>query len=194
VKTLLPLLFSCFLLACSPLVQGQASPPSWAGKGAYRLLVEVPPLDIGSRQRDLMPTDLPVDLSKQLKALGVDAKADLGSLQVIRYDPATGKPAPADDNWLYGRGPDDRPFRWYDAAIPYEFPQILGSITRANGELHRLAKTRGLIVRALAPIESPPIGCPPTSQSRSRPRPDPRPRVAPRTDRLPPCSKWRRPP
>jgi hypothetical protein len=123
--------------------QHVAKQPSWAGKGAYRLLVEVPPLGIGARQRDLMPADLKIDLAAQLKELGADAKADLGSLQVIRYNPKTGEPLPYEEGYLYGRGPDDCPFRWYDGAIPYDFPQILGSITRMGGELRRVNKLRG---------------------------------------------------
>src|ERR1700676_2725040 len=55
----------------------------WAGKGAYRLLVEVSAEDIGTRSLDIMPTELVIDLTSKLKELGLNAKADLCSLQVI---------------------------------------------------------------------------------------------------------------
>ncbi len=115
---------------------------AWAGKGAYRLLVKVDPEDIGNRSFDVMPTDLAIDLASKLKEIGISAKADLCSLQVIRYDPETGQPLPFPTGYLYGIGPDDRPFRWYDAAIPYDFPQILGPITYVNGELRYSNKLR----------------------------------------------------
>lgn len=136
------LVYSCLAVAFSTFARAQSQTPEWAGQGGYRLLVKVLPVDIGARTHDLMPADISLALTAQLKTLGADAKADLGSIQVIRYDPQTGRAMPADDGWLYGRGPNDRPFRWYDAAIPYEFPQILGAITRENGALHRLTKTR----------------------------------------------------
>jgi hypothetical protein len=115
----------------------------WSGSGGYRILVEVTPFDIGSRASDEMPAELVVDLKAKLAELKIeDQKVDLSSLQVMRYNPATGKAEPYEPGYEYGHSPADRPFRWYDASIPYDFPQILGAISRTNGELHREKKPR----------------------------------------------------
>src|SRR5205823_8460816 len=57
------------------------------------------------------------------------------------YDPNSGKPI-AYGNYAYARSPFDRPFRWYDGSIPYEFPEFLGYASEHDGPFPRQARTR----------------------------------------------------
>ncbi|TWU33865.1 FG-GAP-like repeat-containing protein [Novipirellula artificiosorum] len=45
--------------------------------------------------------------------------------------------------YAYGRSPFDRPFRWYDDSISYEFPGFADAVSRAKGRIVRRPKTRG---------------------------------------------------
>ncbi len=112
-----------------------ADPPQWSGLGQYRLLVRVEPRDIGARQADESPADVAIDFPAVLKQLGIAGRGNAASLQVVEYDPQTGMPAKY-QKYRYARSKTepstggasephyDRPFRWYDAAIPHDFPQV----------------------------------------------------------------------
>ncbi|MCX6620511.1 MAG: VCBS repeat-containing protein [Acidobacteria bacterium] len=95
--------------------------PAWAGKGSLRLLLAVAPVDLPNRQSDEMPAVVRVDFDHALKAAGIKGQADLSTLQIMRYDPASGKPL-AYGNYLFGETESDRPLQWYDDAIPDPFP------------------------------------------------------------------------
>jgi len=114
----------------------------WAGDGSYRLLVEVSPVAPDGRGRDELPAELEIDFVGELRRLGEKRLPDLGSLQVIRFDRASGRPL-AYDNYAYGRGPYDRPFRWYDSAVPYDFPEFMGSINQTGGQIRMKNRIRG---------------------------------------------------
>jgi hypothetical protein len=116
--------------------------PSWAGQGGYRVLVEMQPRELNGRERDEMPAEVVLDFPKQLAALGVRHLPDLTTLQVIEYDPKTGEPRAYGD-YRYQRSPADRPFRWLDAAVPYEFPEMIGNVIRNGGKIVYRPRTRG---------------------------------------------------
>src|SRR5262245_4600617 len=87
----------------------------WAGEGHFRLLLKVDPYDTNGRDRDEGVAEAIINWPKLLAGHGDALKErtpDLGSLQVIRYDPSTGK-ALRYGSYAYARGPCDRPFRWY---------------------------------------------------------------------------------
>src|SRR5690554_117022 len=65
---------------------------AWAGRGEFRLLVRVEPVELDGRERDELPAQVAVDFSASLRKLRLSQKVDLGSIQVIGYDPATGEP------------------------------------------------------------------------------------------------------
>jgi hypothetical protein len=117
----------------------RAVEPAWTGQGAYRILAKVDPISIGGRPFDERPAQINIDWQQTLAAqLGVSAKADLNSVQIIRYDAATGQPMTT-GGWAYGQSPDDRPFRWYDDAIPNPYPEVEGYLSdTANGALNPL--------------------------------------------------------
>ncbi len=123
-------------------VASNVSAPTWAGQGRYRLLVRVDAVDLGGRERDELPADLSIDWRQVGQTLAVNGTPDLGSLQVVEYDAATGRPRAYAD-YAHGLGPHDRPFRWYDAAIPYEFPEFGDAITRTQGKIVRRSRARG---------------------------------------------------
>jgi hypothetical protein len=124
-------------------VQGRDLPTAvrWAGNGARRLLVRIEPRDLGVQSAREMPAEIVLDFSK-LPALGGERAADITSLQVMKIDPKTGEPERY-TNYAYARSPYDRPFRWYDAAIPYDFPEFYGTANTTNGEIRRKNRIRG---------------------------------------------------
>ncbi|MEP0842815.1 MAG: VCBS repeat-containing protein [Phycisphaerae bacterium] len=95
--------------------------PDWTGAGRCRLLVRVDPLDLAPRTSDQMPARCELDFTALLGELGIDGGADLATLQVHKYDPATGKaePFPTFDN---ARSPFDRPCRFDDRGVPSDYP------------------------------------------------------------------------
>src|SRR6476646_4112526 len=111
-----------FILVGLELPYAASAAVEWAGQGRFRLLVRVDPVDIGKRTSDEMPAEIVIDLSARLRELGAKEKANIASLQVIQYDPDSGKPIHY-DCYAYGHSRFDRPFRWYDAAVPYDFPE-----------------------------------------------------------------------
>ncbi len=84
--------------------------PEWAGQGEYRVIVQVPALDIGARRTDQFPVQLQVDFAEVLRKVGRHGHCNPGSIQVIRYDPRSGRPLRA-PSFAYGRGPYDLPCR-----------------------------------------------------------------------------------
>ncbi|MCX7425250.1 MAG: FG-GAP-like repeat-containing protein [Planctomycetia bacterium] len=79
----------------------------WTGRGSARILVEVPPRDLGGRPSDEMPARLKIDLADVFQKLGIQGQPDLGRIQVIRYEAGEGK-TPAD------QPPREAPYRFDD--------------------------------------------------------------------------------
>ena len=116
----------------------------WAGAGTYRLLVRVDPVGLERRAIDEMPAELAIDLKAELAKLGAAEKThpDIASLQVMRYDPRSGRPI-SYGNYAYAKHAADRPFCWYDAAIPYDFPEFDDTVYRTDGRIVRTPVVRG---------------------------------------------------
>lgn len=83
----------------------------------YRILVEVPAVDIGNRTLDELPAALRLDY----RSLGLPGPIDLDSIQVFRYDPSTGKVMSA-PTWPFSRSPGERASRFLDMSWPWDFP------------------------------------------------------------------------
>ena len=129
-----------FVLLCDVLMAQES--PQWSGATGHRLLVEIAPIDLDGRERDQRPVELKFDLSNLFPDIRASRRVNVASLQVVRYDPATGQPFP-DGHYAYGRTPADRPFRWYDDAIPYHFPEMTDDVSRTGGVIKRSEKIRG---------------------------------------------------
>ena len=123
--------------------------PRWAGEGGYRLIVEVAAVTLKGRTKDEMPADIEVDLARLLKDIGVTARPNLAWLQVMKIDRKSGEPVEYDD-FAYGRSPYDRPFFWYDAAIPYEFPEVFRPSSYSDGErIRQISRRAGYMYPAI---------------------------------------------
>ena len=108
---------------------------AWTGRGEFRLNVKIEPVHIGQRDFDQLPAEVVIDFKNDIASrLGVIGKLDVASIQVIRYDPKTGKPM-AFGKYAYGTTAWDCPFRWYDAAIPYKFPDYHRSVASTEGRI-----------------------------------------------------------
>src|SRR5262245_40178308 len=91
--------------------------PAKAERVTWR--VRVDPIELATRRRDELPADVAIDLARDVPELA-GRTLDLRTTRVRRVD-AAGK-------LVAGDGPSATdatlPFRWYDAAIPYEFPEF----------------------------------------------------------------------
>lgn len=113
-------------------------PPRWSADTSHRLLVKVPPVAIEGRDRDEHPAEFQFLPGEHLPE---GRRIDVASLQVVRYDQLTGESV-MDGNYAYGRTAADRPYRWYDAAVPYHFPEMIEDVSRTGGEIVREERIR----------------------------------------------------
>ena len=81
---------------------------AWSGDGEFRLLVRIEESGPANRRTDELPADVQIEFAAELEKLGIDGLPDIASLQVMQYDPETGRPKRY-GNYAYGRGPNDRP-------------------------------------------------------------------------------------
>ena len=109
------------LAVAVPFAAVPAPAPRWASDRQYRIIVEVSPADIGTRSRDEAPAQVALDFEQILSGAKLPARADLSTLQIMRFHPHTGAPIPYQNN-LYQETPYDLPLQWHDAAIPDPYP------------------------------------------------------------------------
>ncbi len=60
---------------------------------------------------------------------------------MIAHDGASGR-AVAGPAYAFGRGKFDIACRWYDEAIPYEFPEFEDNVSGTNGQLRSITRPR----------------------------------------------------
>jgi FG-GAP-like repeat len=104
-----------------------AKEPAWTVDRQHRVLVRVDAADIGIRDADVSAAGLEIDFGKYFKGRG-----DLASLVVVQYDPQTGLVIDHTDN-AYAEMPGELPIRFYDAKIPWDFPDYEGYINYETG-------------------------------------------------------------
>jgi hypothetical protein len=97
------------------------------------------------RERGARTDERPAEVRLEFASLLADAHIaglpDPATFQVIRHDPQTGRPIkPA--LFAFARAEFDIPFRWYDAAIPYDFPECDVNISATEGKLRWVNRTR----------------------------------------------------
>lgn len=96
----------------------------------HRWVVTVPPRDIGDRERDAAPARIEIDAMARY-----GRPIDVASIVVVRVDPATGEPLPGDDPRYIddpALQPIARSFRWLDADIPVDFPEVHSAMSRTG--------------------------------------------------------------
>lgn len=106
--------------------------PLWAGKGKHRITVRVDPMP-GARKADEMPAQVVIDFKREVvRELRVEGEVNIASIQVVQYDLASGKPIPFAKN-AYPSIHGEVPSRWYDDAIPYDFPEFEIMVAKTDG-------------------------------------------------------------
>jgi hypothetical protein len=127
------LILAC--IACAPAL-AQAQDVPWFGDRRYRVLVSVDPATLpNGRTSDQTPAQLTVNLASLVQTeFGQTITPDLRSMQVVRYNPTSGQVF-NDGKWDYGSNSAERPFRWYDDAIPRDYPEMRTYISSTNGAL-----------------------------------------------------------
>ncbi len=103
----------------------------WVYKRDARVIVEVE-RDKGVRAGDERPAQVYLDFSKVLGEAETERGVDISSVKVVRIS-NSGEALDYGD-WSYAEKEFDVPFRWYDDAIPYEFPEYEGSLDATNGK------------------------------------------------------------
>ncbi len=112
----------------------------WSGDGQLRLVVEVS-RQAGERTGDLRPAEVVVDFLELLGDVAPKRLPDLATVRVIRHDTRTGKPLES-AAFAFGHSPWDAPWRWYDDAIGYEFPEVVRAIDQTKDEPRYETRTR----------------------------------------------------
>lgn len=92
--------------------QAQTVKPQWVGNRPYRILLEVKPSEMGSRSIDERPAKVSIDFEQLLRKQLIPRRADLSTLQIVRYAKDTGSPIEYKNN-LYRDTPYDLPLQWY---------------------------------------------------------------------------------
>jgi hypothetical protein len=112
----------------------------WAGKGGWRVILKVES-SADERAGDQRPADAELDWDALLRRAGVRQRVDLTTVQTMCFDAGSGEPRPA-AKFAFGLSPFDIPSRWYDADIPYEFPEVVRAISSSNEQLVYESRTR----------------------------------------------------
>ena len=123
--------FHCvlFVLAISGLARPSdlwADAPDWSGRGAYRILVEVPVRELSGRDLDVTVASFEVDFPKLIEQRKLSGQFDPSSLHVHRYDSKSGRAEPFRDRKFAG-DPRDCPCRFDDALSPRSDLSRVGS-------------------------------------------------------------------
>ncbi len=96
--------------------------PEWAvPELPYRVLLEVAPVKTG-RETDSLAAAWELDFTAApFTQLALEGRLDLDSMQVVGFDPGTGKPLGATE-WPFARNKNERISRFIDKSLPWEFP------------------------------------------------------------------------
>lgn len=117
-----------------PPVPGIDEIEAWGSDRTHRLVIRVPasPM-LDERDVDERPATLDVDLMDLMASHNIDGRPDLTTLQLVEINPETGRHVSYDDNAIQ-ETPADRPVRWYDGSIPFNYPDFDRSIASTGGE------------------------------------------------------------
>jgi len=99
----------------------EAAKVIWEGRGRFRVLVKVEPAELGARASDELVACCDLDLNAPDSKFPKGCAIDLDSVQVMRYSPESGR-AEKYANYAYATSAFDRPFQFYDATYPENFP------------------------------------------------------------------------
>jgi len=98
-----------------------AADVAWEGRTAYRILVKIESVELGTRATDELVASYDLDLDAIDSNLPQHRAIDFDSVQIMRYSPTSGQ-AEKYANHAYASSPFDRPFQFYDGTYPEKFP------------------------------------------------------------------------
>lgn len=112
-------IFLMVFLAISGLVYSSVE-PEWTGKGKYRILVKVEPVNIAERSIDSLIASYDINFDELKTEYSAQGFVDLSTIQVHKYDYNTGlaQTYPSFDGTV---SPYDLPCRFADSSLPTEY-------------------------------------------------------------------------
>ncbi len=117
-----------------------ADTPSWSGPSKYRVLVEVPAIDLGDRDQDVSVASVPIDFPLLLQQQQLPGQFDPSSLHVHQYDPDSGQVLRFEDG-SFAADPHDCPCRFDDELSPNSDLSRVGSAVESKNGLVRSSQT-----------------------------------------------------
>jgi VCBS repeat protein len=124
--------FMCASVASSIIPEsaiGAGPTPAWSSDRQHRIIVEVDAARNVTRASDEMVARVDIDFDDLLQS----QPADLGSLQVVGYSNVSGEVIEFPAN-SYATTRGDRPLRFYDAGIPWDFKDHEGYAQSTDGK------------------------------------------------------------
>ncbi|MCA9008997.1 MAG: VCBS repeat-containing protein [Planctomycetaceae bacterium] len=131
---------AALLAFISAMLHAEANDPSWSGRGKYRILVEVPAIDLADRARDASVASAVVDFPVLLRQQGWSGQFDPSSLHMHQYDPDTGTAIRFEDG-SFAADPHDIPCRFDDELSPQSDLSRVGSASDSDNGLVRSSIT-----------------------------------------------------
>ena len=117
-----------------------AGNPTWSGRAKYRILVDVPAVELSDRDRDVSVASLPIDFPSLLQKQRLDGQFDPSSMHVQQYDPVTGGVLKFEDGH-FAADPQDIPCRFDDELSPNSDLSRVGSAIDSENGLVRSTST-----------------------------------------------------
>ncbi|MEZ6047432.1 MAG: hypothetical protein R3C11_17995 [Planctomycetaceae bacterium] len=111
----------------STLIQAdEKTEPDWSGAGSYRILIRVPADEqLADRKQDERIAAVEVNFAEWFKLQNLSGQVDLSSLQLHRYDPATGEPLPG-ISFEGAKSKNDVPCRFEENFLMGDYPSRVG--------------------------------------------------------------------
>jgi len=110
-----------------------AGNPAWSGRAKYRILVDVPAVELSDRDRDASVASFPVDFPSLLQNQRLDGQFDPSSMHIHQYDAVTSGALKFEDGH-FAADPQDIPCRFDDELSPNSDLSRVGSaIDSENG-------------------------------------------------------------
>ena len=128
-----------------------AGNPVWSGRAQYRILVDVPAVELSDRDRDVTVASLPIDFPSLLQKQRLDGQFDPSSMHIHQYDPVSGRAIRFEDGG-FAADPQDIPCRFDDELSPKSDLSRVGSaIDSENGLVRSTSNTpQGAVVQSRA--------------------------------------------
>ncbi len=117
-----------------------AGNPSWSGRSKYRILVEVPAVELRDRDRDVSVASVPIDFVLLLEQQRLPGQFDPSSLHVHQYDSVNGHALQFEDG-SFAADPHDCPCRFDDELSPSSDLSRVGSAIDSDDGLVKSSKT-----------------------------------------------------